>query len=167
VELNRLQRPERPEGSESLSVRNGARSDEQSVTQSARSEKGAAGGEEFTTKPGASEIQDQEETRRGSVRVKRSGGAPDDRRSGRRRSGASTLPRHKEPINPRGGAYAAGGEAPPLAYQNRGGADGAEWRRTWRGVTNCIRKQFPKSKETFKFFSVEERRIGWMMKQNP
>ncbi|MDD3092023.1 MAG: hypothetical protein PHH09_10940 [Methanoregulaceae archaeon] len=37
------------------------------------------------------------------------------RRSGRRRSEGSTMPRHQEPINSRGGAHAAGGEAPPLA----------------------------------------------------
>jgi len=85
------------------------------VKQSARSGGDAAGGEEETTRPGASEDQDQEEKCRGSVRVKRSGGAPDARRSGRRRSGASTVPRHQEQINSRGSAHAAGGEAPPLA----------------------------------------------------
>ena len=39
---------------------------------------GAADGEEETTKPGASEKQEQEEIYRGSVRVERSGGAPDN-----------------------------------------------------------------------------------------
>jgi len=65
-------------GSESLSVTGTGNSDEQSLETVCEEREGAAGGEEETTKPGASVDQDQEEMCRGSVRVKRSGGAPDD-----------------------------------------------------------------------------------------
>jgi len=71
AEPNRPQRPERPQRSESLSVTGTGNSDEQSLETVCEEREGAAGGEEETTKPGASVDQDQEEMCRGSVRVKR------------------------------------------------------------------------------------------------
>lgn len=73
----------------------------------ARNGKGAASGEEFTTKPGASANQEKEKKTGARCELQRSGGAPDDRRSGRRRSERSKVPRH------------AGGNSRFVSFQNQ------------------------------------------------
>ena len=69
-------------------------SEEQSAIAVCDERDNAASGEEPATKAGATENKDQEERAGARCELQRSGGAPDDRRSGRRWSERSKVPRY-------------------------------------------------------------------------
>ena len=96
-----------------------ASSDEHGAEHDARSGRNTAAGEEFTTTPGASEYQDQEEKQGHGATCSGVEEHRTVRRSGRIRSERSTVPRHQDAIDSQGGAHAAGGEAPPSSVRKQ------------------------------------------------
>ena len=92
-------------------------SDEHAAKHGARSGMDQATARSVATKPGASEYLDQEEKQGHGATCSGVEEHRTVRRSGRIRRERSTVPRHLDAINFRGGAHAAGGVAPPSSVR--------------------------------------------------